>query len=289
MAEILYGVQKVVLTELDPLTQLPRAGGIVCNVDTAQTAEMDPVLSSGAEVVLREDTQVLAIAKTPDLVYGYDFKFTDNCFNIAVASLIEGGTVLYDTATPPNVIGYNSPMLSAGITMKPFKADIYVANYRGNSIINYVKITLNNCTGQAPKMAFSKDFYSPEFDIDAREATLAGLPMKQLAFVTVVPGDDTTVPILTMTSAVSLVRPAPIVGSSNELGFLYAIDSNAVVTTVTELNDLVNAHEGIMAPIITAGVPVSMITTSLNASKYKLYAIDMAGNISLGSAVITTT
>lgn len=289
MSEILYGVKRLVLTELDPITQLAKFGGIKCTVTTGQEAELNPVLSKGEEKVLRDDDIILAIARTSDLCYGYDMKFKDATFDLTVASLIEGGKIIYDAVITDKVIGYDSPMLADGVTMKPFIAEIYVANYEGDSIVNYAKIKLNSCTGKAPKMSFKKDFFSPEFEIDAREASIAGLSMKQVTFVDALPSIDTVKPILTLTSAVSLVKPAPVVASSNELGYIYVVDSDAIVTTVAQLNDLVITKLGMFAPVVTVGVGVSQATTSLAVDKYRAYAVDLSGNISTQSAIITLT
>lgn len=290
MSDILYGVKRLVLTELDPLTQLPRAGGIKCVVTTAQEANLDPVISNGDEKILRDDDIVLAIARTPDLCYGYNFKFKDATFDLKVASLIEGGKIIFDAVVLDKVIGYDSPMLADGATMKPFMAEVYVANYKGDSIVNYACIRLNNCSGKAPKMEFKKDFFAPEFEVDAREATIAVLPMKQVTYVDVLPSTGEVVkPILTLTSTASVVKPAGIVASSNELGGIYAIDSDAIVTSVTDLQRLITLKLGAYAPITTIGLATTISTTTLNADKYKVYAVDLEGNISLGSIVITLT
>ena len=79
-------------------------------------------------------------------------------------------------------------MLAAGAAnMKPFRLNIYVPNYVGDSIVNYIQISLNNCTGNAPGMNLGKEFYAPEFDIKAREATKAGLPVKSMKYVAELP------------------------------------------------------------------------------------------------------
>lgn len=290
MPEILYGVKRLVLTELDPATQLTKAGGISCVVTTAQEAELDPVLSNGEEKILRDDDIVLAIARTPDLCYGYNFKFKDATFDLKVASLIEGGKIIYDAVVTDKVIGYDSPMLADGATMKPFMAEIYVANYKGDSIINYAKIKLNNCTGKAPKMIFKKDFFAPEFEVDAREATVSGLPMKQVVFLDTLPAAGEVIkPILTLTSTASVVKPAGIVAASNELGGIYAVDSDAVIVTLKDLQNLVQLKVGAYATINTIGLATTIATTNLVADKYKVYAVDQAGNISTASIVITLT
>ena len=189
MKDVLYGVKLVILEEIDPVTQLPVLNGVKCRINTAESAEMEPVLSEGEEEVARTDDRILAIVATPDLLYGYDVTLTDNTFDPSVAALIEGGVV--ETDENGNVVGYRSPFISEGSTnMKPFRALIYVANYEGDSIKNYVVITLNKCSGSAPGMNAAKEFYAPEYTIKAREATKAGLPIKGLSYVNSLPEPD---------------------------------------------------------------------------------------------------
>jgi len=183
--DILYGIKYVEIEELDPLTQLPKVGGAKFAVDTAETAELEAVTSEGTEDLKRNDSRILAIVRTPDLLYGYNLKFKDNTFDPEIMALIEGGTVKRQAGT---ISGYDSPMLAAGAAnMKPFRLNIYVPNYVGDSIVNYIQISLNNCTGNAPGMNLGKEFYAPEFDIKAREATKAGLPVKSMKYVAELP------------------------------------------------------------------------------------------------------
>lgn len=183
--DILYGIKLVQIEELDPLTQLPKVSGANFVVDTAETAELEAVTSEGTEDVKRNDTRILAIVRTPDLLYGYDLTFKDNTFDPEIMALIEGGTVRQKGGT---IAGYDTPMLAQGASnMKPFRMNIYVPNYVGDSIVNYVKITLNNCTGKAPGLSIGKEFYAPEFNIKAREATKAGLPVKSMDYVAQLP------------------------------------------------------------------------------------------------------
>lgn len=189
MADILYGIKLLELEELDEKTQLPKEGGVHCYVETGKSAELEPVVSDGEEKVARSDEKILAIVRTPDLLYGYNFKLVDNTFDISAASLIEGGIVRKNEED--EIIGYDTAMLAQGATMKPFRATIYIANYVGDSIVNYVKLVLNRCTGSAPSIKVGDDFFAPEFEIKAREATKAGLPVKSIDYVNelpVVPG-----------------------------------------------------------------------------------------------------
>lgn len=189
MKDVLYGVKLVILEEIDPATQLPVENGVKCRINTAESAELEAVVSEGEEEVARTDERILAIVRTPDLPYGYDVTLTDNTFDAEVAALIEGGVIEKDA--DGNVTGYRAPFISEGSSnMKPFRALIYVANYEGDSIKNYVVITLNKCSGTAPGMNAAKEFYAPEYTIKAREATKAGLPIKSLSYVSTLPAPE---------------------------------------------------------------------------------------------------
>ena len=188
---ILYNIKKVVLTELDPSTGKAKASGVVSHIKTAQKAELEPVLSEGEEDILRNDTSILAVVRTDDLIYGYNVKLTDNQFDDTVAGLVAGYKVT--SQTQPKTKKLATPMMSEGNIAKPFKLEIYVANYSGDSIVNYAKVTLNKCTGKFPTMAVGDGFFAPEFEIKARENTKANLPIKEIEFVDELPADPTSV------------------------------------------------------------------------------------------------
>lgn len=190
MADILYNIKKVVIEELDPATGLVKVGATPINITCDTQADIDPVVSKGEEKVLRDDTNILAVARTNDLTYGYNIKLTNNTFDVALAALIEGGTIRYsvEVGHEDEIVGYDSPKLADGDTkIKEFKATMYIANYEGDNIKNYAKVTFNKCIGEAPKMSFKKDFYAPEFTIKARENTKADLTVKSIDYVTSLP------------------------------------------------------------------------------------------------------
>ena len=183
---ILYNIKKVVLTELDPKTGAPKASdGVKATIETAQKAELEPVLNEGEEDVLRAPDKILAVVRTDDLIYGYDVKLTDNTFSADVAGLVAGYKVTKGSNSQKDK--YATPMVSEGFTGKPFKLEIYVANYSGDSIVDYAKVTLNKCIGKFPTMSIGDGFYAPEFEIKARENTKAGLPIKEITFVDELP------------------------------------------------------------------------------------------------------
>ena len=182
---ILYNIKKVVLTELDSSTGTEKVSGVKATITTAQKAELEPVLSEGDEDVLRAPDKILAVVRTDDLIYGYDVKLTDNTFSADVAGLVGG----YKVSGQDSTEKYATPMMSEGFTGKPFKLDIYVANYSGDAIVNYAKVTLNKCIGKFPTMSIGDGFYAPEFEIKARENSKAKLPIKEITFVDTLPED----------------------------------------------------------------------------------------------------
>ena len=184
---ILYNIKKVVLTELDPKTGAAATSGVKATIETAQKAELEPVLSEGDEDVLRAPDKILAVVRTDDLIYGYDVKLTDNTFSADVAGLVAGYKVTKGSNSQKDK--YATPMMTEGFTGKPFKLDIYVANYSGDAIVDYAKVTLNKCIGKFPTMSIGDGFYAPEFEIKARENSAAKLPIKEITFVDEIPAD----------------------------------------------------------------------------------------------------
>ena len=181
---ILYGIKKAVLTELDAVTGLVKESGVKATIKTAEEASLSPVLSEGAEEILRNDTNILAVVRTDDLLYGYDFTFKDNQFDLNSAQLL-GGLVVEEG---DNVV-VKTPMLSEGSVLRPFKMELYVANYEMDAIVGYAKITLNKCFGKFPEISIGKEFFAPEFEVKARENSAADLPIFSIEEVEELPVD----------------------------------------------------------------------------------------------------
>ena len=181
---ILYGIKKAVLTELDAATGLVKEGGVTATIKTAEEASLSPVLSEGAEEILRNDTNILAVVRTDDLLYGYDFTFKDNQFDLDSAQLL-GGLVVEEG----DKVVVKTPMLSEGSVLRPFKMELYVANYEIDAIVGYAKITLNKCFGKFPEISIGKEFFAPEFEVKARENSAANLPIFSIEEVEELPAD----------------------------------------------------------------------------------------------------
>lgn len=188
MSKILYNVKRVVLRLIDETTGLVDSKVDPILVDTAEQVKLKPVTSKGEEKILRTEDRILASATQPDLTYGYDVELKDNKFSVEILSLFEGGTITYDSVDKTKIIGYDSPLMDQGNACKPFVTEIYVEEKKGASVVGYVEMDLNYCTGKAPEFEFKKgEFYSPTFSIDARENTLANKPIKSFKFLKTLP------------------------------------------------------------------------------------------------------
>lgn len=196
---ILYGVKKVIVEELDPTTEeVKSASPIKGTIKTAEEIECEPVVSEGDEEILRNDNSLLAVVNTDDILYGYDLTLKDNTFNPVVAGLISGMTTASATdATNKDDKKLATPKLGTENPNKLFRIDIYIANYKGNSIVNYCKVTFNKCKGSALTFKAGKEFSAPEFTIKAREATIANKPIMEIDFVKTLPADATMSALVT--------------------------------------------------------------------------------------------
>lgn len=187
---ILYGIKKVVLTELDPATEKPKVGSPkTATITTAEECEMEALLAEGAEEVLRTDDKILAIVDVDELPYGYNLTFKDNTMNADALSIITGmtsGTATDEGNTADKKL--TMPMMDDGNSKQMlFKMELFVANYKGSSIVDYCKITFNKCKGKPLNMTIGKEFYAPELEIKAREATKGNAPMLEIDFVDQLP------------------------------------------------------------------------------------------------------
>lgn len=188
---ILYGVKKVVITELEKTTEMPASQSPKqAEIKTAEEIECEPIVSEGDEEILRNDDSLLAVVNTDDILYGYNLTLKDNTFGAIVASIICGMEVGTATDTADKEAKkLSTPMIGTVGANKLFKIDIYVANYKGASIVNYCKLTFNKCKGSALAFKAGKEFSAPEFAIKSREATIANKPIMEIDFVKTLPAD----------------------------------------------------------------------------------------------------
>ncbi|ETT51522.1 S-layer homology domain-containing protein [Paenibacillus sp. FSL H7-689] len=97
-------------------------------------------------------------------------------------------------------------------------------------------------------------------------------------------GTDTIAPTLSNVTSGHIAGGDPVVGRSNENGYLYLVPS-ATPKTITSLNQSVAGLFG-KKQSVTANVDTTMSTAGLASGTYVVYAVDLAYNISMASAEI---
>ncbi|MGE6575369.1 YDG domain-containing protein [Paenibacillus xylanexedens] len=97
-------------------------------------------------------------------------------------------------------------------------------------------------------------------------------------------GTDTIAPTLSNVTSGHIAGGDPVVGRSNESGYVYLVPS-ATPKTITSLNQSVAGLFG-KKQSVTANVDATLNTVGLASGTYVLYAVDLANNISMASAEI---
>lgn len=185
---VLYGIQSIIMQEIDPVTKLPPAeGGLEYNLRCAETVDLEVMVEEGEESVLRcgGTGAVLASRRDPDSFYGYDITLTDNEWNAGVFSLINGFDFIPTSASTAEAITtIVTPMISEGMNFKPFRMLLFSAAYEGSDISKYVVFVLNSCTGRVSPISLGQEWSQFEYTINAREATTAGFPVMSVGYFT---------------------------------------------------------------------------------------------------------
>ncbi|MGG4398986.1 S-layer homology domain-containing protein [Paenibacillus amylolyticus] len=97
-------------------------------------------------------------------------------------------------------------------------------------------------------------------------------------------GTDIVAPNLSNVTSGHIAGGDPVVGRSNENGYLYLVPS-ATPKTITSLNQSVAGLLG-KKQSVTANVNATLNTVGLASGTYVVYAVDLANNISMASAEI---
>ncbi len=145
-------------------------GGKTYAFDTASESNIEPFISDGEETILRVKNKIKAINRTEDIVAGYDITFSDNVLIPEVMALVDGGTVTFDTATPPKATKYEGPAAGQVVTRKTFTINIYTEEKDvDGATVKYAKLSFNNCKGTPVSFSLKDgEFFVPEFKVKSR-------------------------------------------------------------------------------------------------------------------------
>lgn len=106
---------------------------------------------------------------------------------------------------------------------------------------------------------------------------------------TVVIPPDTTAPTVSLVSGNQITLGDDIVVRMNELGTVYLVPSNETPSTKSALETLVTNGIARKAAVYAINTDIKISTTGLTSGTYKVYAVDIAGNVSNPTEIVTLT
>lgn len=158
---------------------------IDCNLITIETESREFGFDTANQVAVEVQTETqesvklivksVLKAQKPETVTvtGNQITLSDNVFNPELVKILQGGTIVYDTADANKVKSYTPPVTGSTDKGEVFKLNIYSAQYNAaGQIVNYEKITYPNCTG-VPVSFNSEDnvFRAPSYVINSMPNT----------------------------------------------------------------------------------------------------------------------
>lgn len=148
-------------------------------LETASSVEIEPQFNETDAVQLIIKGKLKAQKRGSSILTGNQITLTDNVFNPELVQVLQGGSIKYwvdgdhsstqTTPTEHGIAGYTPPTAASGDSGKPFKLNLYTAQYNAAGlIVNYEKCTYPNCTGVP--IAFNSvddEFRAPEYTINS--------------------------------------------------------------------------------------------------------------------------
>lgn len=141
--------------------------------DTANKIAVEPQVEEVDAVKLVVKGILRAQKPKTSTITGNTITLTDNVFNPELVTVLQGGTINYDTQEATKIIGYTPPVAGSSDKGEVFKLNAYSAQYDASGqIVQYEKITYPNCSG-VPVSFGSEDgaFRVPEYTINSAPKT----------------------------------------------------------------------------------------------------------------------
>lgn len=163
-------------------TEIPTIDVVLVTITTSDDEELalDTANKIGVTIATETTEKVALIVKgkliaqkpATTTVTGNTIVLTDNVFNPELVTILQGGTIKYDTVDETKVIGYTPPVVGSDDKGQIFKLQAYSAIYNAAGVITgYERITYPNCQG-VPISMNSEDgvFRVSEYTINSAPA-----------------------------------------------------------------------------------------------------------------------
>jgi hypothetical protein len=138
------------------------------NIDTAEEADVKPVVEKGINKVKRNKNTILGRVKTEDLVSGLEIAFKDSLLIPEVIQIVDGGTLTGSAGSRK----YSAPAVGSPVTRISFKLEVFTASLdTDGDIENYIKFTFPGCKGTPVEYSLKDgDFFVPELKVESSPA-----------------------------------------------------------------------------------------------------------------------
>lgn len=163
-------------------TEIPTIDVVLVTITTSDDEELalDTANKIGVTIATETTEKVALIVKgkliaqkpATTTVTGNTIVLTDNVFNPELVTILQGGTIKYDTEDETKVVGYTPPVVGSDDKGQIFKLQAYSAIYNAAGVITgYERITYPNCQG-VPVSMNSEDgvFRVSEYTINSAPA-----------------------------------------------------------------------------------------------------------------------
>lgn len=138
--------------------------------DTANQIQVEPQIETEEAVKLIVKGKLRAQKPEQSVLTGHQITLTDNVFNPELVTVLQGGTITYDSVDTNKVTKYVPPIAGGDANQGDiFKLNAYSAIYdTAGLIVGYEKITYPNCQG-VPVAFGSEDgaFRAPSYTINS--------------------------------------------------------------------------------------------------------------------------
>ena len=154
------------------VTIVPSDGEGELALDTANKIGVTIGTETTEKVALIVKGKLIAQKPATTTVTGTTIVLTDNVFNPELVTILQGGTIKYDTVDTQKVIGYKPPVVGSDGKGKVFTLNAYSAIYNAAGVITgYERISYPNCQG-VPVALNSEDgvFRVSEYTINSAPA-----------------------------------------------------------------------------------------------------------------------
>lgn len=142
-------------------------------LNTANQVAVTPQITTTEAIKLIIKNRLIAQKPQQDTLTGNQIVLTDNVFNPELVTILQGGTVTYDSTDTTKLIGYAPPVAGSTDRGEIFVLNIYSAVYdEAGIIVEYEKVSWPNCRGVPFSPSAQDDtFRISEFTINSAPST----------------------------------------------------------------------------------------------------------------------